>query len=122
MALATSVETNRRTSLLAAQSRENLSVKDAYIALRPGSANIAAATDSPLAILPWLVYIVRETVLATSALEISNKNHRVKFRDATEYFNKVCNTPQRQGKLVWVKIPNGVEFASGGILGVDVVV
>jgi len=46
----------------------------------------------------------------------------MKFRDATEYFNKVCNTPQRQGKLVWVKIPNGVEFASGGILGVDVVV
>jgi len=46
----------------------------------------------------------------------------MKHREASEYFQKVHNTPNKKGKLVWVKVRDDVEFASGGILGVDVVV
>jgi hypothetical protein len=40
----------------------------------------------------------------------------MQFREASDYFQKVVNTPQRQGKMVWVRVPNDVEFASGGLL------
>jgi len=43
-------------------------------------------------------------------------------REALEYYAKNVQTRQKQGKMVWVRVPSGVEFASGGILGVDVVV
>nr|WAK77897.1 MAG: RNA-dependent RNA polymerase [Botourmiaviridae sp.] len=35
-------------------------------------------------------------------------------READEHFNRVVNTMVTKRKMVWVRAPNGVEFASGG--------
>jgi hypothetical protein len=35
-------------------------------------------------------------------------------READEYFNRTINTTVTKRKMVWVRAPNGVEFASGG--------
>jgi len=38
----------------------------------------------------------------------------MKLREAREYFNQATSVPVTQRKMVWVRAPNGVEFASGG--------